>query len=104
MFPNLYLYFRNHHYVFNHQHDFQFILPLEIFLTVSLSMSDHICLHIVFMHNRKHLLCIIRYPLVSMVKVSSPTSWAVAVCKCTNEEVLIVNNDTCHEHCCQPYN
>jgi hypothetical protein len=32
LFPNLYLYFRNHRYVFNRQHDFQFNLPLEIFL------------------------------------------------------------------------
>jgi len=75
------------------------------FFTVSLSMSDHICLHIVCMHNRKHLPCIRHYPLVSVVRVCSPTSWAVTVCKYTNEEeVLIVNNDTWHEHCCQPCN
>jgi len=39
--------------------------------TVSLSMIDHICLHVVFMHNRKHLPCIIHYPLVSMVSMLS---------------------------------
>jgi hypothetical protein len=72
--------------------------------TVSLSMSDHVCLHIVCMHNRKHLPCIIPYPLVSTLRVCSPTSWTVAVCKYTNEEEVLIVNNTWHEHCCQPCN
>lgn len=72
--------------------------------TVSLSMSDHVCLHILCMHNRKHLPCIIRYPLVSMVRVCSPTSWTVAVCNYTNEEEVLIVNNTWHEHCCKPCN
>lgn len=71
MFQKLYLLFQKPSLCFQPSTRFPIYSSSCNIFTVSLSKSDHICLHIVFLRNRKHLPCIIHYPLVSVVRVCS---------------------------------